>query len=171
MGWGDDSPLLQNNPYNNPFWNETAFFETNKGTPFRVEVNWKGALRAVERGEWRGNKMSYYMSHHGGGESTSRTSGEIGKDDAGFKNQENTVETYEAPQWWNTDMLPEPLRHPSGHGGAHTFITNEFIDALVNNRNPEVNIYEALAYTAPGIVAHESALKGGEYMKIPSFDK
>jgi hypothetical protein len=34
-----------------------------------------------------------------------------------------------------------------------------------------VNIYEALAYTAPGIVAHQSALNNGEYLKIPVFDK
>ena len=68
-------------------------------------------------------------------------------------------------------MLPEPLRHNSGHEGSHTFITHEFIDSMVNNRQPLVNIYEALAYTAPGIVAHKSALKDGEYMKIPSFDR
>ena len=171
MGWGDDSPLLQNNPYDNPFWNETAFFQTNRGKPFRVEVNWKGALREIERGEWRGDKMSLFQGQRGGEEATIvRIAEQIGHDDAGFQHQKNIVETYEQPEWWKTDMLPKPLRHDSGHDGSHTFITHEFIDALVNNRQPEVNIYEALAYTAPGIVAHESALKGGEYMKIPSFD-
>jgi hypothetical protein len=34
-----------------------------------------------------------------------------------------------------------------------------------------VDVYEAVAFTAPGIVAHQSALKGGEQMKIPSFDR
>jgi len=67
-------------------------------------------------------------------------------------------------------MLPQPLRHNSGHDGSHTFITHEFIDSLLNNRRPVVDIYEAIAYTAPGIVAHQSALKEGEYMKIPDFD-
>ena len=28
LGWGDNSSLLKNNPYNNPYWNETAFFTT-----------------------------------------------------------------------------------------------------------------------------------------------
>ncbi|MEZ4969704.1 MAG: Gfo/Idh/MocA family oxidoreductase [Flavobacteriaceae bacterium] len=172
MGWGDDSPLLKNNPYNNPFWNETAFFKTNKGTPFRVEVNWKGALRNAERAEWRGDKMSYYMNQSSAETATIvRASSEIGQDDAGFKNHKSKIEDYKAPHWWNTDMLPKALRHPSGHHGSHTFITHEFIDAIVNNRDPEINIYESLAYTAPGIIAHESALKGGELMKIPSFDE
>lgn len=172
MGWGDDSPLLKNNPFKNPFWNETAFFKTNRGTPLRVEVNWKGALRSAERAEWRGDKMSFFSALQEGGDHTIiRAANTLGQDDAGFKNKSNKVETYKQELWWQTDMLPEPLRHNSGHGGSHTFITHEFIDALVNNRRPEVDIYEALAYTAPGIVAHQSALKKGEPMKIPSFDK
>ena len=172
MGWGDDSPSLKNNSYKNPFFNETAFFKTNKGNPFRVEVNWKGALRGVERGEWRGSKMSFYSPHHDGGETIIvRSADKAGTDDGGFKNTVNTVEVYKQPLWWQTDMLPKPLQHNSTHGGSHTFITHEFIDALVNERKPEVDIYEALAYTAPGIVAHKSALKDGEHMKIPNFDK
>jgi phage tail protein X len=68
-------------------------------------------------------------------------------------------------------MLPEPLRHDSGHEGSHTFITHEFIDALVHERRPAVDVYEAIAYTAPGIVAHQSALKNGERLAIPDFGK
>jgi hypothetical protein len=34
-----------------------------------------------------------------------------------------------------------------------------------------VNIDEALAMTIPGIVAHESALKGGERLKIPDYGR
>jgi predicted dehydrogenase len=171
LGWGDEDPLLKNNPYNNPFWNETAFFKTNKGNPFRVEVNWKGALRGCERGEWRGNKMSFLSALKEGNEHTIiQSANKTELDDAGFKYEGNTLETYIQPMWWQTSLLPEPLRHDSGHGGSHTFITHEFIDALINNRKPEVDVYEALAYTAPGIVGHESALKNGEYMAIPDFD-
>lgn len=171
MGWGYESPLLKDNPYNNPFWNETAFFKTGKGNPFRVEVNWRGALRGVERGEWRGDKMSFFSALQEGQEHTIvRSADTIGHDDAGFQHKQPIVEQYEQPQWWQTDMLPQPLRHNSGHDGSHTFITHEFIDTLTSNRGPEVNIHEALAYTAPGIVAHQSALKGGECMKVPGFD-
>ena len=171
LGWGDKSALLKNNPYNNPFWNETAFFKTNKGNPFRVEVNWKGALRGVERGEWKGDKMSFISSLNEGVEHTIiREADAVGKDDAGFQRKTNVVEIYKQPMWWQTNMLPESLRHNTGHDGSHVFITHEFIDSLINNRRPVVNIYEALAYTAPGIVAHKSALRNGEYMHIPNFD-
>jgi len=71
-----------------------------------------------------------------------------------------------------TDMLPESMRKlVGGHGGSSTFITHEFIDALVHQRVPSVNIYEALAYTVPGVIAHESALKDGALLKIPQFDE
>lgn len=171
IGWGDDSPWLKGNPYNNPFWNETAFFKTNKGNACSISVCWKGALIGTERGEWHGSKMSMYGKDPNGlGEIIVHASEEIGRDDAGFQRKEPQLEHYDQPAWWNTDLLPKPLQHDSGHDGSHTFITHEFIDALINNRSPLVNIYEAIAYTAPGIVAHQSALKGGEYMKIPGFD-
>ncbi len=171
LGWGDQSPLLKNNPYQNPFWNETAFFQTNKNHPFRVEVNWKGALINAERAEWRGENMSFISSPTESSEHTIvRSVDTVGKDDAGFQIKSNVTEKYLQPKWWKTDLLPKSLRHDSGHDGSHVFITHEFIDAIINQRQPTVNVYEALAYTAPGIIAHQSALKNGEYVKIPNFD-
>ena len=43
-------------------------------------------------------------------------------------------------------------------------------EACLNERKPAVDIHEALAYTVPGVIAHESALKGGISMEIPQFD-
>jgi hypothetical protein len=68
-------------------------------------------------------------------------------------------------------MLPEPMRHASGHGGSHTFLSAEFINALIEDREPAVDVYEALAMTVPGIVAHQSSLKNGEQLKVPQFEK
>jgi hypothetical protein len=34
-----------------------------------------------------------------------------------------------------------------------------------------VNVYEAIAFTVPGIIAHQSALRGGELMKIRDYGK
>ena len=95
---------------------------------------------------------------------------DLGSDDAGFLYKKAEMDDYEQPDWWQTDMLPEPLRHNSGHDGSHTFITHEFIDSILDGRKSIVNINEALAYTVPGLVAHKSALKGGESLKIPNFD-
>ena len=170
-GWGDNNQILKDNNYNNPFWNESAMFTTNKGKGFRVNVWWKGAHLGCERAQWIGDKMSFYSSNPLGIKSTIiNSSNQLGKDDAGFVRTDSKVEQYEQVKWWETDMLPKPLRHNSGHHGSHTFITHEFVNACINGRKPTVDIHEALAYTVPGIIAHESALKGGESLSIPQFD-
>ena len=46
---------------------------------------------------------------------------------------------------------------------------NEFVSAAIQNRKPLVNIALALNLTVAGIVAHKSALKDGELMKIPQY--
>jgi predicted dehydrogenase len=171
LGWGDNDPIVTDNVYHNPFWNETAFFKTNKGNAFRVAVYWKGAHRGTERAQWYGDKFSFFCPHPNGlGSVIVRSGKQTEKDSGGFVRQLPQFEQYKIPQWWATDLLPAPLRHDSGHEGSHTFLTHEFISALLAGRQPVVNVYEALAYTAPGIVAHQSALKGGQQMKVPQFD-
>ena len=56
-----------------------------------------------------------------------------------------------------------------GHGGSHGPLRNEFVAAILEDRQPLVNIAWALNMTVAGIVAHQSALKGGELLKIPIY--
>ena len=65
-------------------------------------------------------------------------------------------------------QLP-PGMDGGGHGGSHGYLTDEFVAALLEDRTPLVNIAWALNMTASGIVAHQSALKDGELMKVPKF--
>jgi hypothetical protein len=67
-------------------------------------------------------------------------------------------------------MLPEPMRHESGHGGSHAFISAEFVNALLEDREPEIDLYASLAMTVPGIIAQQSSLKSGEQLPVPTFD-
>ncbi len=172
QGWGDEAPQLQGNPYSNPFWNESAMFKTDSGLAFDVRVWWKGAHRGAERAEWIGDQMSFYgHTANGQGPVIVRRGTQTEKDDGGFVRNLPNFENYQQTEWWKTEMLPEPLRHNSGHEGSHTFITHEFIDSVLNSRRPAVDVYEAVACTAPGIVAHQSALKGGTLLKIPDFGR
>ena len=72
--------------------------------------------------------------------------------------------------------LPDTKRPPlpprvdaGGHGGSHGYLMNEFVSAILQNRKPLVNIAWALNMTVAGIVAHQSALQGGERLKIPQY--
>lgn len=172
QGWGDKSAAIVDNPYNNPFWNESAQFRTRDGRNFIVEVWWAGAHAGGERAKWFGDRMSFLSANgYGTGPVIVRNGAQTELDDGGFVRAAAQIEPYAQPHWWDSDLLPPPLRHDSGHEGSHCFITHEFIDAIQNQRRPAVDVYEAVAYTAPGIVAHQSALKGGEQLSIPSFDR
>ncbi len=168
-GWGDDHEVLRTNLYENPFWSETAMFKTSGGHSAQVSVNWKVATGGCERGEFIGTEMSYYMPRPHGtpGIIASREQGTILKNQ--YREARVKMEPYDQPNHY--ELLPEPLRHPSGHGGSHTFITHEFVSAVLQHRKPEVDIYEALAYTIPGFYAHQSALEGGTLKKIPDYGK
>jgi predicted dehydrogenase len=152
LGWApDDEPAWKDNVYNNRFGSCMGLFKTNKGHMCRCGVFWNGVSDG-ERAQWFGTKMTYYMPGSGGGLKL------VGPD---------------APKWSEPPSflhkLPKPMRVGSGHGGSHPFLTHEFIAALVEDRAPTVNAEVALAMTVPGIVAHESAVKGGEQMKLPRF--
>lgn len=172
IGWGDDAAVLQDNVYGNPFWNETAFFTTDRGNAFRVAVYWNVAAGGTERGHWYGDKMSFFDPLPNGlGAMVRRAANQTEQDDGGFVRALAQKAPYEQPKWWQTDMLPEPLRHDSGHDGSHTFLTHEFIEALKHGRPPAIGIHESLNMTVPGIIAHQSALRGGERLPIPVFGR
>jgi len=131
------------NKYNNPFADEIALFQTSEG----------GASR-----------MSMCRSVQGFVLETGRVFGERGWFDAtGYHGAEKKLPDTERPP------LP-PSVAPGGHGGSHGHLTHEFISAILEDRQPAVNIYEALAMTVPGVIAHQSALKDGEALKVPQFD-
>ena len=82
--------------------------------------------------------------------------------------------------------LPEPIRkftqavtdeeHLSfvqggGHGGSHPHLVHEMVSALVEDRAPYPNAAQAANWTSVGICAHQSALKGGERVDIPDYEK
>jgi len=57
-----------------------------------------------------------------------------------------------------------------GHGGSHGQLTNNFIESILLDKKPIVDIGDALSMTLSGVMAHKSALAGGEWMKIPQYD-
>ncbi len=93
-------------------------------------------------------------------------------------------ERVEVPDY--AHLLPEPIRkytmpqeihdagHLSfiqggGHGGSHPHLVNEFISALIEDRDPRPNAVTSANWTCVGICAHESATKGGEIVRLPEF--
>ncbi len=95
-------------------------------------------------------------------------------------------EKVESPDY--AHLLPEPIRRfttagvydtddhqhlsfiqGAGHGGSHPHLVHEFVSALVKERAPFPNAVQSANITCVGILAHDSALKGGEIIRLPDF--
>ncbi len=130
-----------NNRYKNPFGSEIALFRTSEGGMSRMAVSWDTPGLGGEMGRIRGQKGSFYGRYQG---------------------LEKKLPATARP--------PLPPGVPAGgHGGSHGHLMNEFVTAILEDRKPLVDIAQALNMTVGGIVAHQSALKDGELMKIPQY--
>jgi predicted dehydrogenase len=56
-----------------------------------------------------------------------------------------------------------------GHGGSHPYLVHEFVSSVVEDRQPMINVWEAVRYMAPGVMAHKSALRDGELLDVPDW--
>jgi predicted dehydrogenase len=130
-----------NNIYKNPFGTEIALFRTSEGGMSRMAVSWDTPGVGGEMGRIRGEKGSFYGKYDG---------------------TEKALPDLKRPP------LP-PGMAAGGHGGSHGHLTNEFITSILLDRKPLVSIDVALNMTASGIVAHQSAMKDGELLKIPQY--
>jgi len=57
-----------------------------------------------------------------------------------------------------------------GHGGAHPHMVHEFVSSILMGKKPWIDEIAAANWTAPGLCAHESAIKGGAEVLIPDFE-
>lgn len=98
------------------------------------------------------------------------------------KPEHEIAEEIEVPDY--AHLLPEPIRpftqsiqdadHLSfiqggGHGGSHPHLVHEFVSALVQDRDPWPNAVTSANWTCVGICAHQSAMQGGQLVKLPAF--
>ena len=132
------------NRYKNPFGTEIALLRTGEGGMARMAVSWDSFGPEVEQGRVRGQRGAMW--------------------DAPYTGEEKKLPQLDCPP------LP-PSVAPGGHGGSHGHLMNEFVTAILQDRKPLVNIVQALNLTVAGVVAHQSALKGGELLKIPQFTR
>lgn len=81
--------------------------------------------------------------------------------------------------------LPEPLRRfarettfqtedgvvtqGGEHYGSHPHLAHEFVSSILEGRPSSIDAVTAAQWTAAGVVAHESAMRGGLGLDVPAF--
>ncbi|MEN6452003.1 MAG: Gfo/Idh/MocA family oxidoreductase [Thermoguttaceae bacterium] len=132
-----------NNRYKNPFGTEVALLRTTDDGTARLIVSYDSRCPGVESGRVYGRRG--FMS---------------GMSYSGL--DEKKLPSLDRPP------LP-PTVSPGHHGGSSGYLMNEFVTAILEGRRPMVDLTSALRMTVPGIIAHQSAIKGGELIKVPQF--
>ena len=56
-----------------------------------------------------------------------------------------------------------------GHGGADKKMVADFISCVAEGRTPTLDVDFAINMSLPGVLAHESAIRGGEPIEIPQL--
>lgn len=73
---------------------------------------------------------------------------------------------------FGAEFIPIYQRHPQAEMAAicsHPHLVHGFVSALVEQREPFPNARRSANWTCVGLCAHESALKGGELVRLPEF--
>lgn len=173
--------------FDNDISNATALFETADGGSFRTNE-----FRRIGLGHWVPESRFVFYGTEGILEQGSRTS-------FWHKKSEDLQDVTELlkPGWATGADDPvlakvDPALHDSfisghapvhdtsalpvefkglgnGHMGSHQLLVNDFVTAVNEQTLPTVNAWVAARYTLPGIMAHESALRGGERLRIEDF--
>jgi len=132
----------ENNRYKNPYGTEIALLRTSEGGMARMAVSWDTPGYGGEIGRVRGQQGSM-----------------VGMEYQGLQKELPNLAKPPLP----------PGVQAGGHGGSHGYLGHEFVMSILEDRKPLVDITWALNMTVAGIVAHQSALKDGQLMKIPQY--
>ena len=74
------------------------------------------------------------------------------------------------------DLLPERWKSPpaeaenAGDLGEY-FKVRDFVDSILTDTEPPLDVYTALDFTVPGLVSEQSIANGGVPMEVPDFRK
>ena len=174
--------------FDNDFSNATALFELAAGGSMRVNefrrVGYPSHLRE-SRFRWFGTEGSFEQlalttvwQDKTGVEDISHlidTHASVAHDDPSLAHvapalRDAFVSGYAAIHETERARIPaELIPLHNGHEGSHHFLVDDFVRAVNENTLPPVNAWQAARFTLPGVIAHESARRGGERLTIPDM--
>lgn len=178
-----EDEIYKSNQWKNPFSNESALFKLSDGSSARINefrrIGHPGTVRMTmfgTKGSFEQNAASAVFltkdraerkildEHLTCQRATAQVKGNMDKVTADDGTHHSVAPVHPVHR------LPDEFKGlPNGHNGSHQFLVDDFVRACNENKIPPNNIFEASRYLIPGIIAHESALKGGKLLEIPDL--
>ena len=178
------------NLYKNPFAAETMLMELSNGGIVRISENrclgWMSPETYIT--QFYGSEGGYEFSvahHHMAKWDPERPGKVIMRDvtdvlqpesitkmirddyDRAIQEIADTAGFHETSPIQPTERLPEEFSGlPNGHNGTHQFLIDDFCRAYETGKLSPTNIWAVARYNIPGLMAHESALRGGEPVDV-----
>lgn len=177
------------NDWNNPFSNETALLHMSNGGICRANEYRRVAIKKSTSAltAFYGTKGSYElafdqhvfvtadgkkMKYHDISGQLNSVEMEKHRGDANFRDMvaNGGYDHMSHSPIMNTARLPkefEPI--PAGHRTVHKFLVDDFVKSAYFNKLPPNHAWAGARYNVPGLVAHQSAMRGGELLEVPDF--
>ena len=179
------------NLYDNPFANEAMLCQLSNGGVIRVSENrhigWQSPETYITQFFGTEGGYEFSVAHHylqtWNPENKNSTLIEdvserllpesvtaLLKEDyqKGIQHIANSGGFFETSPIQDNKRLPESFRNlENGHNGTHHYLIDDFCKAYATGKLSPTNIWEVAKYNIPGLVAHESAMKGSVLMDVP----
>jgi len=77
------------------------------------------------------------------------------------------ADEYEHPLWreWGEEA------RKTGHGGGDFFVIKDFVDSILQNKEPPINVYDAVTWSSIMPLSIESVRRGNIPVEIPDFQR
>ncbi|MDO8587389.1 MAG: Gfo/Idh/MocA family oxidoreductase [Armatimonadota bacterium] len=69
------------------------------------------------------------------------------------------------PDWW---LHPPKEAIEAGHGGGDYWQARDFVQAILEDKEPPIGIHEAMDMTLPGLVSQQSIERSSEWLPVPN---
>lgn len=191
--------VVGENPWDNEFSNEMALMQLSNGGTIRILEGRRMAYRAPSScvSAFYGTEGTYQFSNAQHLVTNRGWVKKDGKDIYGItvNDVSESINSYKMTEMkgepdfkqrvgnneWQWDE-PSPIQEEEfsrlpkeydglieGHQCSHKLLIDDFCTAIRDNKMPPCNAWDSARYTIPGIVAHESAVKGGIPLDVPDF--
>jgi hypothetical protein len=181
------------NLYENPFANTAMLLKLSNGGVVRVSENrnvgWQSPETYISQYYGTDGCYEFSVAHHYVSQWDSERKGKVVMRDVsaellpesvmkglredyprGLQAIADGAGFFEAAPIQNTAKLPASFKNlKNGHNGTHQYLVDDFCRAYASGKLSPTNIWEVARWNIPGLVAHRSALAGGELLPVPDL--
>jgi len=95
--------------------------------------------------------------------------GREGYTNTGYKYIEGEDETFQRLEVRASEKNAPPEAALGGHGTSEYYLVRDFLNCIVNDTTPPIDVVRALDMSVPGLIAHEAAMESSAWREIPLF--